>query len=30
MLSAIAKNTLNFNEYEDHTRARILRAFLNV
>ncbi|HFP8271137.1 TPA: CtsR family transcriptional regulator, partial [Enterococcus faecium] len=28
MLSAIAKNTLNFNEYEDHTRARILRAFL--
>ena len=22
------KNTLNFNEYEDHTRARILRAFL--
>ena len=24
----IAKNTLNFNEYEDHTRARILRAFL--
>ena len=28
MLSAIAKNTLNFNEFEDHTRARILRAFL--
>lgn len=28
MLSAIAKNTLNINETEDYTRARILRAFL--
>lgn len=28
MLSAIAKNTLNINDTEDYTRARILRAFL--
>ncbi|MGG5308222.1 hypothetical protein IGK38_002927 [Enterococcus pernyi] len=28
MLSAIAKNTLNINETEGYTRARILRAFL--
>lgn len=28
MLSAITKNTLNINDTEDYTRARILRAFL--
>ncbi|EPH98292.1 putative transcriptional regulator CtsR [Enterococcus faecalis 13-SD-W-01] len=28
MLSAVAKSTLNFGEYENYIRAQILRAFL--